>query len=157
MNVNPANFLSTTERVYLDIFGIAISSLNLTNILIVWLEKASNPPPFGIYDIARASLFPTGRFLSVFVFLFLLFAKRYFFSLGWVVLCLAPPLYQFIVAYQVIYYDVDLLYKTPAFALIRMIANPLDYLSFFLLIALLVWLVSVIVRSFTMRKTGTYQ
>jgi len=50
-------------------------------------------------------------------------------------------------AFRIIHYDVDLLYKTPALALIALIANPLDYFAFFLTTVLLLWLISVVVRS----------
>ena len=147
-------FISRTERVYLVLLGAAISIVNIINLLVVLLDKVYNPPPFGIYDMARASLYPTGRFLSIFIVLFLLFAKRYLVSLGWTTLCLLPFLYEFISAYRIIYHDVDFLYKTPALQIVRMVANPLDYLTFILLVILFVWLASAVVRSFTMKTVG---
>jgi hypothetical protein len=152
--VAPTYFISKTERVYLVLFGGAISLVNATNLLIVWLEKIYNPPPFGIYEISRASQYPTGRLLSMFIVVILVFAKRYFVSLGWTTLCLIPFLYQFVTAYRVIYHEGDFLYRTPGLQVLSMIANPLDYLAFFMLVMLFVWLVSVVVRSYTMRKSN---
>ena len=139
--------ISKTERAYLLLLGATISAVNLTNSLIVWLEKVYYPPQIEIYDFAAANLFPLGRFISIFIVIFLWFGKRYFLSLVWTVLSIAPFLYQFILAFRIIHYDVDLLYKTPALALIALIANPLDYFAFFLTAVLLLWLISVVVRS----------
>ena len=145
--------ITRTERAYLVLFGGFISLMNATNLLIVILEKVYNPPPFGIYDMARASQFPTGRFLSLFIVAFVVFGKRYIVALTYTLLCLMPFTYEFAKAYQFIYYDIDFVNQTPTLAILRMIANPLDYLGFLLLILLFLWVTTVVVRSFTLKQS----
>ena len=144
--------ISRTERAYILTYGVFISLLNLTNMVIVSLDKVYNPPPFGIYDMARASAFPVGRFLSIFIFLFLMFSKRFYFALGWTLLCLFPFLYEFTLAYVVLRNMVDFLNNNSALWVFLMIANPFDYLSTALKIVLFVWLVSIIIRSQTSKN-----
>ena len=145
--------ITRTERAYLVLFGGFISLMNATNLLIVILEKVYNPPPFGIYDMARASQFPAGRFLSLFIVAFVVFGKRYIVALTYTLLCLMPFTYEFAKAYQFIYYDIDFVNQTPTLAILRMIANPLDYLGFLLLILLFLWVTTVVVRSFTLKQS----
>jgi hypothetical protein len=129
-----------------------ISLLNLSNILIVSLDKIYNPLPFVVYDIAKPSYFPVGRFLSLFVFIFIFFAKRYYFALAWPLLCLVPFLSEFVLAFIFIRHNMDFVSSTPALGILLMIANPLDYLSTFLKIILSVWLVAIVIRFFTVKN-----
>ncbi len=145
-------YISKTERVYILLLGLTISIVSAVNMLAVYVEQVSHPDPFVIYDISRADQYPLGRFLSIFITLFLYFGTRYFVSLGWTVLCLTPFVYELSQRYHAIYNYPDLLYKTPGLQILKMIANPLDYLAVFLMTFLLGWLVTVIVRSFTLKK-----
>jgi hypothetical protein len=145
--------ITKTERVYLILFSGFISLVNSLNLLIVLLEKVYNPPPFEVYVFERASQFPVGRFLSFFILAFVVFGRRHIAALAWTLLCLLPFTYEFAKAYQFIYYDIDFTNQTPALAVFRMIANPLDYLGFLLLILLFVWLTTVVVRSYTLKES----
>ncbi len=145
--------ISKTERVYILILGLIISAVNGANMIVVRWDQM-HTSDLRIYDMAALSFFPFGRFLSLFIVIFLIFSKRYFVALTWTCICFIPFLYQFITAYRMIHNNGDILYTVPAFALIGMIANPLDYLSSFLTIILLIWLLSVVVRSFTVNAVA---
>lgn len=147
--------VSKTERANILILGAFVSGVNLANMLTVWLHEAYNPPPFAIYDISRQSLFPAGRFLSIFIFVFILFARKYVASLLWSIFCLAPFLYEFIWTYHFFYHNwVDLLQR-PALEVLYLTANPLDYLATFLTIILLFWQLSIVIRPHIFKTTGS--
>lgn len=151
-------FIRRTERIYLILFGAFISLMNAINLLIVILEKVHNPSSsLWIYEMARASQFPTGRFLSLFIVAFVVFGKRYIAALSWTLLCLVPFIYEFSMAYRFIYTNVDYINQTPALAVFKMIANPLDYLATLLTIVMAVWLISAVVRSFTLTANESAQ
>ena len=143
------SFVSKTERAYLLIFSLLISMLSLSNIISVFANKVINPPPFEIYDMSRPSLFPAFRILSLFVPVLVYRGQRYFASAAFTLLVLFPAYCEFIRVYQLLGRDYDLLHTHSSLELLFLIANPLDYLNFFLCHILLVWLTTLVVRSYT--------
>ena len=146
------NNVSRTERANILILAGLISLISLTNLLVVSLYMPESPP-FGIYEMARARLFPLGHLLSVFVFLFVLFARKYVFSLLWLLICLLPFAREFIAAYYAIIAEREIYFHKPALSLMWLIANPFDYLAAFLLVTLILWHLSIIIRGYVYRGT----
>jgi hypothetical protein len=147
------NSLSKTERANLLILAALVSAVSLANILAVSLNKETNPLPYGMYDMARASVMPFGRLLSIFIFPFVLFSRKYIVSLVFTAFCFLPFIREFIASYVAIIVDREIYLNYSVLRLLYLIANPLDYLTTFLIITLIHWQLSIIVRRYVDRGT----
>jgi hypothetical protein len=144
--------ISKTERANILVLSGLISVVSLLNQALVYWQSVANPLPVGIYDNHPASRFPFGRLLSIFVFLFVLFSRKYFISLVWSLLCLLIFVREFIAATDAINTDLYYYLSKSALQLLYLIANPLDYLTTGLLLILVLWQLSVVIRPLVFRR-----
>ena len=144
--------ISKTERANLLVLSGLISVVSLLNQVLVYWQSTANRLPYGVYDMSRGSLFPFGRLLSTFVFLFVLFSRKYFISIVWSLLCLLIFVREFIAATSAINTDRDYYLSKPALQLLYLVANPLDYLTTFFLLILVLWQLSVVIRPLVFRR-----
>jgi hypothetical protein len=144
--------ISKTERANILVLSGLISVVSLLNQAHVYWQSVTNQLPEGIYDNHPASLFPFGRLLSIFVFLFVLFSRKYFISLVWSLLCLLIFVREFIAATDAINTDLYCYLSKSALQLLYLIANPLDYLTTGLLLILVLWQLSVVIRPLVFRR-----
>lgn len=154
MKTSITQFISKTERMYLTLFAFFISAASLANIATVVLHAKYDPPPFEIYDMSRASAIPMGRLLALFLPPFIFWGKRYFAAVVYTLLVLLPFAYELGQAYYFFFHNSDSLREFSFLEVLFMIANPIDYLTFFLANILFIWLCSAVVRSFTYTSKG---
>ena len=144
------------ERANIITLAGLISVVSLADRLVVWLYNLYNPPPFGIYDMARGSAIPFGVILSMFTIVFVVFARKYYLSLVWSLICLPPFLYEFVNAFVVMFVQLpdEFVSRRPALDLLFLVANPLDYLIAGLLFLLALWQVSLIIRGYSFKASS---
>lgn len=145
--------ISKTERAYLVSASVVIAILSVVNIVTAVVTPILYPPPFVIYDMSRASLFPLFRLLIIFVPLFLFWGKRFFIPLTYTLVALLPAYLEFFRDYQALIADFESYETYNSIRILLMIANPLDYTTFVLSNMILIWLATIVIRSFTV-STG---
>ena len=107
------------------------------------------PPPFGIYDMAGASLFNLFQLLLIPFPLLLFRASRFIVAGVFLVFTLVPGYMEFGRGYSALLSNFGSLKGLSSLELLRMIANPLDYAIFILGNILCIWICSIVIRSST--------
>jgi|GEM_PF-6822117 len=140
--------ISRTERANILILAALISLVSVMNIFAVAVYSQSQSSNSGIYHMARPSLIPLGRLLSVFVFVFVFFGRKYIVSLVWSTLCFLPFLREFTAGYAAALADGEIFRTYPTHYVLYLIANPLDYFSAILIFLVVIWQASIVLRPF---------
>lgn len=152
--------LSRTERANLLVFAGFISALSLIDLFGTTIHDLIHPSNTKIISFHEgpADHFLLGRLLGVGVFFVVLFTKRRFIpSLICALLSAIPFLVRFGDLYHNLTHDADVLYTRTAFSILFLVANPLDYLIPVLLILLVLWLLSIILRPYVKPESGNIE
>ncbi len=139
------SYISAKEHKLLLVLAFISAILAFLALVHQIIENYNKPASIGIYDMSRASLIPWFNFFTLFIFIALFKSKRFIISSLLTLFSFVIFAYEFYSVVRIIILFNPIAELTFVEKLL-LIANYFEYINFFLVLILLFWQISILLR-----------